>query len=344
MKKVVILLAATLVGTSALAAETLIDFNVLGSKEGADKTKIELGTIPVTKDKQAEPLSVSLDIVQWDVTLNTSARHPVSLRDSKVQAVKVKGPAAGDDADKTKATFPTADDMVMGVRVFFPTEPVNSWAIIKPAFEIPAYQRLDPKDENSPLTKFDKVDDKTPWSLGIIKNVGVIKELKVNVRGLNFPETLSIILKDQNDVETEYLMGSLQFQGWRTLTWKNPNYQVDIRDRNLRAFPLYPNAVPYVKFVGFKVYKDGMVPGGDFITYFDKVDLVFDKATLEDSNSEIDDEATWNILRDRETKRREAEDIRLKEQAAQNAYENARLAPSDKPADAGTTAAPAAGN
>jgi hypothetical protein len=66
--------------------------------------------------------------------------------------------------------------------------------------------------------------------------------LAVNVKGLNFPHGLSVILKDHNGNEKLMFMGYLNFDGWRELRWDNPQYISDVRNRELRIDPLYPKA------------------------------------------------------------------------------------------------------
>jgi hypothetical protein len=136
--------------------------------------------------------------------------------------------------------------------------------------------------------------------------VGVIKSIAVNAYGLNFPHGLSAILIDQNEQEHVVFMGYLNYDGWGELRWDNPNYVSEVRNRELRLSPLYPKATPFMKFGGFLIQKDGAKEGGDFIAYFRDVKVIFDKAVL-DSERDIDDEGLWNIIKDRETARKNSE-------------------------------------
>jgi len=71
----------------------------------------------------------------------------------------------------------------------------------------------------------------------------------------------------------------------------------------MRRIPIYPGHQPFIRFAGFRVDRDASSAGGDFIGYFKDVKLIYDKAVLE-MDRDIDDEALWNIIRDRETGRR----------------------------------------
>jgi hypothetical protein len=98
-------------------------------------------------------------------------------------------------------------------------------------------------------------------------------------------------------------MGHLNFDGWGELRWDNPAYIQEVRNRDLRLYPLYPESTPFLKFAGFEIKRDGSRRGGDFITYFKDVKVIYDKAVL-DTDRDIDDESLWHIIQDRETARK----------------------------------------
>jgi hypothetical protein len=183
--------------------------------------------------------------------------------------------------------------------------------LIRPPFEIQGYANPTTftgdevvEDASAPAgSKFEN-------GFGVVKNVGVIKQIGVNVYGLNFPHSISIILKDENNDEHEYVMGYLDFDGWRTIIWDNPNYIDDVRDRELRMYPIYPRLAPMRKLVGFRIYRDGSHEGGDFVTYVKDVTIVYDEARLQ-LEADINHDALWNILGEREEDRRRAELERL---------------------------------
>ncbi|KGE73755.1 flagellar filament outer layer protein FlaA [Spirochaeta lutea] len=309
----ILLLVALIAGTGLFAEESvLIDFNQLGadfsvSDDGEpsenEATLIDFSVVAgssYTQEEKAQ-MKTSLFIENWEVVLNSSARSVVNQSNSFTRAALVREGAA---------QYP--NETILGVRVHFPDEPFNSWALVKPPFEIPAYMDATtvaadgtlevPQEEVGRGRKFD--------GYGVVKNIGVLKSISVNVHGLNFPHGLSIIFKDQNNVEQEYFMGYLNFDGWRTLTWNNPNYIAEVRNRELNTFPLYPNSAPMVKLMGFRVYRDAAMEGGDFIAYIKDVSVVYDKAVLS-LERDIDDEAVWGILQDREESRRNSELKRL---------------------------------
>jgi hypothetical protein len=135
---------------------------------------------------------------------------------------------------------------------------------------------------------------------GVLKNVGAIKSIAVNVYGLNFPHSLNAIYVDDQGVEKEVFMGYLNYDGWAQLTWENPAYVQEVRARTMRIYPLYPHNSSYIKFSGFRIKRDGADAGNDFVTYFKDVKVIYDKAVLEPGNADVDDESEWNIRRDRE--------------------------------------------
>ncbi len=308
MKRFGILLSITLlfVAFSASAEESvLIDFSKLtaDSEIGENTaTLVDFSDKAGTSfsDEEKEHMKTSLAIKNWEVVLASSSRTVInqSLSYTKEAAV----------SEKAKRF---ANEKVVGIRIHFPEEPFNSWAIVKPPFEIPAYMRKTQinndgtlvEDETDRLgTKFD--------GFGVVKNVGVIKSISVNVYGSNFPNGFGIVLKDQNNEEQTVFLGYLDFDGWKTITWNNPNYIAEVRNREVKKYPLYPRASPMRKLSGFTMYKDADSEGGDMITYIKDVSIVYDKAVL-NVERDIDDEALWGILDKREQARRTAEFTKL---------------------------------
>jgi hypothetical protein len=107
------------------------------------------------------------------------------------------------------------------------------------------------------------------------------------------------VLIDSAGVEKTIFMGYLEFDGWADLTWNNPAYVVQVRNRELKLYPLYPNTTPFIKFGGFLIKRDADRGGGDCIVYFRDVKMIYDKAVL-DTDRDIDDEGLWKIIRTRE--------------------------------------------
>ncbi len=305
-----VLIAVMTLGTVAVADEAvLIDFAQLVRNYPADnpahneQTLLDYSSVAGTSftDEEKLEMRVSLAIDSWEINLASSSSSVTTVSNSMVRSAPVREGASR-----------FGGETVMGIRVNFPTEPFNSWALIRPPFEIPAYADIQevqgdgtlevPQDEVGRGRKFD--------GIGVVKNVGVLRSVSMNVHGLNFPHGISIILQDENNREQEIFLGNLQFDGWRTLEWRNPNYISEVRNRELRVFPLYPNLTPMRKLIGIRIYRDAAQTGGDFITYIKDVSLTFDRAVLQ-LERDVDDESVWGILQERERSRREAELRRL---------------------------------
>jgi len=314
MKKMLILVVIAMLTGPLFAEEgVLIDFSLLTAdinvKLGPDDPNNDLNQNRQTlmdfshvaggsfTAQQRDLMKTSLAIVNWEVILTSSSRtvENVSLSFTR---------------EATSREFGT----VMGVRVRFPIEPFNSHATIKPPFEIPAYETttvndsgtIEPMDGSDGITsiktRFESQEDGAP-AYGVIKNVGVIRELAVRVYGLNFPHGLSTILIDSQGNERSIFMGYLEFDGWGELIWRNPAYLTEVRNRDMRIVPLYPFNTPFIKFGGFVIHRDAGRIGGDFVTYFKDVSVIYDKAVL-DTNRDINDEATWGIIQTREEARK----------------------------------------
>jgi hypothetical protein len=315
---------AVLIDFSLLAADILPlkdkDQKVIPDKNGNEQPMENRATMmdfsstaggTYTKE-QMEQMRISLAIRNWDVILSSSSRSILNQSLSMTREAKV---------DQNAKQF--GGKTVMGIRVHFPNEGFNSWARIKPPFEIPAFapkadiddtgaitvktdqQGTDPA--NARLTRFEGTSDgKVTTALGIVKNVGVIKSVAVMVKGLNYPHGLSLVLKDSDGNEKVLFMGYLNFDGWKELRWDNPQYVSDVRNRELKIYPLYPKSTPFVKFDGFLLTRDGSAIGGDFITYIKDVKILYDKAVLEPVR-DIDDEDIWGVVAQKEAERQQLE-------------------------------------
>jgi hypothetical protein len=234
-------------------------------------------------DDQKDSMKTSLAIENWEVLLSSSSRTILNM-------------VSSDTREATSKQFGT----VMGVRVHFPVENFNSSAVVKPPFEIPAYE---PHDGEGETAEASDTNTKFEEGYGVLKNVGTIKSVAVNVYGLNFPHALFTQILDDNGNQKSLFMGYLNYDGWGELRWDNPAYIQEVRNRDLRLFPLYPDSMPFIKFAGFEIKRDASRKGGDFITYFKDVKVIYDKAVL-DTERDIDDEALWKIIQDRETARK----------------------------------------
>ena len=316
MKRIFIFIVIAIVAGSAFAAErTLIDFTLLvpdvvigdgdRARDEHERSLVDFADVAGASFTEEERglMKASLAIQNWEVVLNSSAQTARSQANSRVQAAQVRDNAPD---------FP--GDTVLGARVSFPTEAHNAWALIRPPFEIQAYADRTEVDGNGNVVPVQGNDvrrgDKFEDGHGVIKNVGTIRQIGLNVYGLNFPHSVSVILQDETNRQHEIFMGHMQFDGWRRLIWDNPNYIQNVRDRELRTFPLYPQLQPMMKLIGFRVYRDAAHVGGDFITYIRDVVLVYDEARLQLEEA-IDHDGLWGILDQRESDRRRVELQRL---------------------------------
>ncbi len=303
--------------------QVLIDFAELVPNYPADQPIDNEGTLldysdvagaSFTEDELAL-MKTSLAIERWEIELVSSSRNPYTMSRSYARMAPVREGASRYE-----------NETVLGVRVHFPEMRYNSYADIKPPFSIPVYMDVEevaadgsmtvPQEEVGRGRKFD--------NRGVVKNVGVLKEIEVNVHGLNFPHGFSVILEDQTGRTRDYFMGYLNFDGWRTMTWRNPNYLSDVRNREVQRLPLYPTLTPYQKLVGFRVYRDAAAIGGDFVAYIKDVVLTFDRAVL-DLERDFEDEVIWGVLSEREAERRQAELNRLGEIQVLRFLEERRL-------------------
>lgn len=334
MKKTLGLFAAAmlLVGGVAFAEEAmLIDFTLLdadcceddnGNPQQNKHTVMDYSVSAgaTFTEEQKDLMKTSLALPEWEILLNSSAKTVTSLADSKVVAAPVKG----------EADVPFAGKNVMGVRIVFPTWNSNANARIVPPFDIPAYEPLADADDNGvrqEQTEEQKGSDKTLFEdgYGIVKNVGTVKSIAVTTMGMNYPHGLYVVLSDNDNVERRYFVGYLGFDGWKELKWENPQYLSEIRNREIRVYPIYPRGLPFVKFEGFQITRDAAHIGGDFIGYFKDVKVIYDKAILT-SDRDIADEDLWGIIGKKEEARQNAEMQRFGNKQVNRYLEKAKLA------------------
>jgi hypothetical protein len=317
MKKlwILIIALALLAAGGALADKSvLIDFTrlaadvKLGNAEANNEhtaTLVDFADVAGSSydEEVRKAMKTSLAIENWFVQLASSSRTVNNQARSYTKQAQLKANAKAFQGEEM------ANKTVMGVRVHFPLAMYNSYAIVMPPFEIPAYsnktelrqdQVVEVEGDNG--TKFD--------SFGVVKNVGVIKSLEATVYGSNFPNGFGVIIKDQMGDEQTIFMDYLEFDGWKTLVWNNPNYITEVRNREVRKYPLYPNSEPFVKLVGIIFYRDSMQQGGDIVTYVKDIKVTYDRALLE-AERDINDEAIWGILTQRQEARKAAELKRL---------------------------------
>ncbi|MCL2130260.1 MAG: flagellar filament outer layer protein FlaA [Treponema sp.] len=305
MKRIIILVVIALVTAGMLIADeaVLIDFSNLtadihvkvSDDDQDDRPNHNRQTImdyaqaaggSFTPEQKAL-MKTSLAIRNWDVKFNSSSQTVMNMANTYTREAPSKQWGT-----------------VMGVRVHYPVDQRYSKASIKPPFEIPAYEPAADVDDDGNIQEGDSDGITGPSRFedgyGVVKNVGTIRSVAINAYGLNFPHGLNVILIDGQGNEKVCFMGYLNYDGWAELTWNNPQYIMEVRNRDLRLYPLYPTNTPFVKFGGLRLDRDADKEGGDFVAYFKDVKIIYDKAVL-DSDRDIDDESIWSIINDRET-------------------------------------------
>jgi len=265
---------------------TLIDYsNVAGTSFTPEEKKV---------------MRVSLSCYNWDVILNSSAASVDNKRNSFCTEWHTRAVDILLDNDTHAPEEPPQGYNILGIKVKFSEYPNhNNWALIKPPFEIPAYENIETDYRGNQLEK-DKIEfkgNKFEDGYGVIKNVGLIKRIEMRVYGCNYNNSIAVLIKDDNNVVREYSFPTrLNFDGWRNLVYENPNYIENVAHRNLFIVPLYPKFEPFIKLYGFRIYRPGESLGGDFITYIRDVKVTYDKAVIE-RDEPIKHEEVWHLLR-----------------------------------------------
>jgi len=298
MRKIFIFLAVVSITGGAIFAEegVLIDFSeLLDDYQGQHQATLwDYSSIAGTRfsEEQKAEMNTSLYVPNWDVTLSSSSKTVTT------ESFSYALPATVLD---NSPQF--AGEQVMAVRVHYPTGTFNSYAWVKPPFEIPMYATSD-LTENAPRGE-------QFVGFGVLQNVGAIRDIRMNVHGMNFPMAVAVVLRNENQETQQYPLGHLEFSGWRELSWVNPNYIADVRHREVRRYPLYPRNVPSVALDSIQFYRDAEQEGGDFIVYMKDIVVTYDQAILQGFDTDLDHEQIWGIIKEREEERRRAELLRL---------------------------------
>ena len=293
MKKLFAVLASIFVAASAYGVtnSTLIDFAITGNADN----------LQAAGDDTNEVVSVQQNLYNdnWVVWLNESARLTENRRNSYVTNVDSKGNNGAWEAGK-----------VLGVRVHFPLQAWNSYALVKPAYQLEMYGGADG-------TKYTE-------GKGVIHNVGEIKSISSWVYGRNYLVTYFVNLQNELGELKSYPMGTLYFSGWRQVKWENREYLANVRDRVLVRTPLYPRMIPSVKLDSLGFYRTKDTVGGDFIAYVKDVTMEYDVVVV-DFEEDIDDEATWQLLKTENERKQAIENARIREAAELQQLEQRRI-------------------
>jgi hypothetical protein len=126
-----------------------------------------------------------------------------------------------------------------------PIVAVNSYAMIKPPFEIPAYELNESTaDENDQrVFKFD--------GYGVVRNVGTIKEIKVETLGRNFPHNLFCCDRERNRRRAIHQNGKSGVFWLEIIDLAEPELPRRCAKPTTNALsPLYPQNEPFIKIKG----------------------------------------------------------------------------------------------
>ncbi|MGC8770317.1 MAG: flagellar filament outer layer protein FlaA [Brevinematia bacterium] len=283
MKKIIslsiLLLTFLMVDGFSAIRRTIIDFNTYDEKIKAQFTEPKESLI--TNVDGYPKLIVGYEdylLNNWDVELGESSGD---IKNKILSYCKsVKSQRFGN---------------TLGVRIHFPKWNNNSYALIKPPFPIKIY------DTNGQFINAEN---------GVIPNVSEVKSVSVWVNGRNFNFGLAIRMKDRFENIHEFFMGWLYFDGWRKLTFTNPNFTENINAKKLKREPLYPYDIPYLVFDSFVIYRPADQIGGDFVTYIANMEIEYTPYFV-DGEDDIKDEEVWGIITKRMLRRQEAEERRL---------------------------------
>lgn len=212
------------------------------------------------------------NLENWKVILNPSSTTKENLQNSL-----------------TKNSPSQAHGNVLGVRILFNPWENAFWAFVtKPFYFAHTYI-------NGQFVSQDDNNQDNGLAVGMLANVGQIKNVRSWVYGLNYNYTYGVQISNESGKKTEFGLGSIYYNGWRRLSWDNKDYLSDLNDWTPTSNPLYPYSYPYVKFERLAFYKKVGNPDPNFIGYVRDVTMDYDFAIVRE-DQDINDEAIWQLL------------------------------------------------
>lgn len=272
MRKSLLLLFLSITVISYSLEQVLIDFSKL------DNTTINLREqFKIIGQDAGELEEIDLTIPNWTAKLIPSSNTTKGRDKTFVLPV-----------DKS---IEYQDQNILGVRVYFPQRHSNSHVEIYPPFEIPSFFE-DPDNPDGMGTYF--------INKGVIRNVGIIRRIYVRVLGNGFDYRFYIRIKDQNNNIRDIHMGMINFLGWRTLVWSNPNYDREKKyiSETKDTAPYYPSEYPYVKFIGIIIQRDKVAKTGNFTTMVKDITMEYDERFIENKHFEYIQEDVFGIYKE----------------------------------------------
>lgn len=275
----IVIIAACLFSLEAI----LIDFNNL------ENTTIDFSryakSISVNEELIQE-MKIDLNPDRWSVKVNSSSATMKAIHKSYVFPIK--------------NSMAFKEKVVLGIRIFFPERHANSYAIIEPPFDIPIYYD-DPKNITGQGNLF--------LNKGVVRNVGVVRRLSVLALGNNFRYSLYVRVKDHKGEEKDVFIGYMDYQGWKTKSWLNPNLDFDLsmREYDKRRRPHYPDEYPHLKFVYLMVQRNESEVTGNFVSMIKEIKVEYDEAIISTGITEDNQEEIFGIYQEELVERVKAE-------------------------------------
>ena len=124
---------SVLIDFTKLAADTTVGKNKTPTENGATLVDFSNVAGATFTDEEKAAMKTSLALGNWEVVLASSARSVTNQSDTMTRESPVSAKAKPFNGEEI------ANKKVLGIRVHFPVESFNSWAIVKPPFDIPAY-------------------------------------------------------------------------------------------------------------------------------------------------------------------------------------------------------------
>lgn len=199
--------------------------------------------------------------------------------------------------DGKHAIVISEDTRFIKIQVHYPISQLPYEVIIKPKFPIYEYDL-----DGMPINRVKKIDIsgsiENNVNTGIIDNIGQIKDIELNIIGLNASNRIYIVLSDQSGNLTKYFMGWLYTEfSDKPMKWSNSDYVIEEANYIINPIPTNPREIKYVKFHSLVIEYDHRNMGGNSVFLIKDIKLIYDyQIAAKKLSFDIQSEDFWENL------------------------------------------------
>lgn len=190
------------------------------------------------------------------------------------------------------------DSNFMEVKINFPLSDEPYELIIKPKFPIYEYDFEGiPINRAKRITELGDIEDGV--NTGIIDNIEQIKDIELEIIGMNTSNRIYIVLSNEKGDLIKYFMGWLYPDtGHQVMKWSSSDYKKEDVVYMINPLPTDPNELKYVKFHSLVVESDYRNRGEHAVILVKSIKLYYDYQTDPDKLAyDITHKTFWDNMK-----------------------------------------------